>query len=151
MMSNVTSDEQLELLESAVALRIQGREVPERVRRTLAAVEARLIDVIGPLVRKRVAARLLGVSVQALDRWVAKGELPTEPIAEGSGRKAVRTDALLDVAYELSLLRQRGEGTVGTAIAARRVRWEREAEIRDADQLNVDLHLIAQAFRRRSA
>ena len=64
----MTSDETLELLRSAVALRVQGRTVPESVRRQLATVEATLMGVVGPLVRKRVAARLLGCSVQGFER-----------------------------------------------------------------------------------
>ena len=67
----MTSDETLELLESAVALRIEGRKVPESVRRALAVVEATLMELVGPLVRKRVAARLLGwqrPGARSLDR-----------------------------------------------------------------------------------
>lgn len=137
----MTSDEQLALLQSAVALRVEGRNVPESVRRSLAAVEARLIDVSGPLVRKRVAARLLGCSVQALDRHVAKGSIPVEPIAEGATRTAIPIHSLLDIAYEHAL----AGGTLADAIEAAAVRRLRTTEFVTARNLNFFAHQIAQA------
>ena len=99
----MTSDEQFELLQSAVALRVEGRNVPESVRRALAVVEESLIDVIGPIVRKRVAARLLGCSVQALDRWIAKGAIATESSAGQFTRTYVTTAELVDLATEIGI------------------------------------------------
>jgi hypothetical protein len=126
----VTSDETLELLESAVALRVEGRNVPERVRRTLAAVESRLVDVIGPVVRKRVAARLLGCSVQALDRWIAKGAIPVQPISDDAKRIAIATDSLVGIAAE-----QQFERRLGAAVERARERRWREVELQSACNL----------------
>jgi hypothetical protein len=143
----VTSDETLELLESAVALRVEGREVPERVRRSLAAVESRLTDLVGPLVRKRVAARLLGCSVQALDRWIEKGAIPVQPSRPGSTHMAIPTNIVVDLAAE-----QRWSGRVGVRVPVEplRERYRRDADVRDAHNLCVAIHQIAAGRRHAS-
>jgi len=144
----MTSDEQLVLLQSVVALRVQGRQVRESVRVGLASIEDALLAQAGPLVRKRVAARLLDCSVQSLDRWIAKGALEVETIGAGSARMALFTSDLVDVAYEQALLPAPSLSTALRRLAERRVR---EQEILDADQLNVDIHKLAHAARNRSA
>lgn len=144
----VTSDETLELLESAVALRVEGRDVPERVRRSLAAVESRLVDVIGPVVRKRVAARLLGCSVQALDRWIAKGTIPVEPIAEGSKHVGIPTDVVIGIAAELG---DTSRARLGNAVDAWNVRRRRVNEYVTARNLTHFSHQIAAAARNRAS
>lgn len=109
----MTSEQQLELLRSCVALRVQARHVRESVRVGLASIEQALAAQVGPLVRKTVAAKLLGVSVQGIDRHVAKGTISVEPIKEGSSRTAIPTNTLLDVAYEQALI-----GPNGSLVAA---------------------------------
>lgn len=54
-----------------------------------------LYKLVGPTVRKATAARLLGISQTALDRWIDRGEISiwTTP----SGRKEIPTTDLLDV------------------------------------------------------
>jgi hypothetical protein len=131
MVATMKPDQQLELLRSCVALRVQARQVRESVRVGLASIEAGLAAQAGPLVRKTVAAKLLGVSVQGLDRHVAKGTIPTEPIAEDSVRTAIPTTELLDIAYEQAL----GERTLGGAIIAARERRWRDIEVGNAHRL----------------
>jgi hypothetical protein len=126
----VTSDETLELLQSAVSLRVQGRDVPERVRRELAHVEQTILGIVGPLVRKRVAAALLGCSVQALDRWIAKGVIPVEPIADGAKRMAIPTEAVLDIAAAAQTM-----PSLGSAIEHARERTWRAQEVANATNL----------------
>ena len=129
-MGGVTSGDTLDLLRSAVALRVQGREVPERVRRELELVERTILGIVGPLVRKRVAAALLDCSVQALDRWIAKGVIPVEPIAEGSSRTAIPTDSIVGIAAQ----RNYGKALGSAALSARERAW-REAEVINATNL----------------
>lgn len=129
-------------------MRVQGREVPERVRRELATIEQTLVGIVGPLVRKRVAARLLGVSVQALDRWIAKGVIPVEPIAEGSTRTAIPTEAVVAIAAELAWLAD--DASLGRAIDAWRLRRWREVEYMSARNLTLFSHQIARGARKQA-
>ncbi len=140
-------ERELELLRNCVALRVQAREVRESVRVGLASIEQSLATQVGPLVRKTVAARLLGVSVQALDRHVAKGSIAVKPIAEGSKRMAIPTADLLDIAYEQAL--RDTTGSVTEAIEAARLRQWRTVEFRTAHNLTLFSHRIAQAARER--
>lgn len=142
----MTSDEQLVLLQSVVALRVQGRQVRESVRVGLASIEDALLAQAGPLVRKRVAARLLDCSVQSLDRWIAKGALEVQPIAEGSSRMAIPTSTLVDLAFEQRLL---PAPSLAKAFDNRVVRIRRTAEFHTAHDLTLFAHRIAAAARQR--
>lgn len=66
---------------------------------------------LGIGVPKRQAAAALGVTVQALDRWVAAGKIPVLRRA-GSSREVVDTEALLALAVEADRLREQGERRV---------------------------------------
>jgi hypothetical protein len=125
------ADEQLELLRSCVRLRLEGRKVRESVRRELATVEGALATVIGPIVRKTVAAKLLGCSVQALDRHVAAGRLEVEPIADGANRMAVPRERLVAIAFEKELAGR----SLTEAIEAADERRLREREFREISGL----------------
>jgi len=128
----MTSDEQLHLLEAAVALRAEARDASQLVHASLKAVERRLLDLVGPTVRKTVAARLLGVSVQALDRWTGRGAITTVPIAEGSSRRAIPTEEIIGLAVEVRLASRAGhDGRIlqmSIASAGRRRQLAREAQ-----------------------
>jgi hypothetical protein len=63
---------------------------------------------LGPAVPKRAAARLLGVSVTALDRWVDRGLLPVVAASREARRLAIETGPLLDVATRVRRLRGAG-------------------------------------------
>lgn len=76
-------------------------------QRRLARVQRELLREIGFSVPKRRAAAVLGVSVNALDRWIAAGRLPTLR-RPGSAREEVDADALLDLAEEVDRLREEG-------------------------------------------
>jgi hypothetical protein len=66
---------------------------------------------------KLPAARALGVSVKAMDKWVAKGEIPTLR-RPGAGRSGVETDAVLDLLQAVTDLRLAGvtSGVIAAAI-----------------------------------
>lgn len=87
-------------------------------RRRLAGVIRRLRRQLGAAVPKRQASACLGVSVQALDRWVAAGKIPAVR-RPGSSREAIAADALLVLAEEVDRLRERGEARpLAAAISA---------------------------------
>ncbi len=83
-----------------VALRRAVEALPDgpewrRVRR----VERELRQALGVGVPKGVAARVLGISVTALDRWIQKGKI-VEAHRPGSSRALVEAWSLVQVALE---------------------------------------------------
>lgn len=98
-----------DVLDALVRLRLTLTATrDERVRAELRDVEALLRRQVGPAVPKRDAARLLGVSVTALDRWIDRGCLPAVASAPASKRLGVETSPLLDLATEVARLRRSG-------------------------------------------
>lgn len=96
------------LVERAVELRLVAPAVAdEREQRRLKRVLRDLRREIGVSIPKTRAARTLGVSVTALDKWIASGRLPTVR-RPGSSREEVDADALLDLAEEVKRLREQG-------------------------------------------
>ncbi len=87
--------------------RIREASADPKTRRRLGPVVRELRQALPAGVPKRRAAALLGISVQALDRWIAAGLLPTLR-RPGSSRTLVDTEALLLVAAEAETLRERG-------------------------------------------
>jgi hypothetical protein len=71
----VTAIAERERLISDIA-RLRRAERTSSAREEIAAVRANLERIAGPTVTRAVAARLLGVSQTALDRWVASGDIP---------------------------------------------------------------------------
>jgi hypothetical protein len=67
-------DRKQALFENIVRLRRAGREAPGS--RDIASVRAALELELGETVSRRLAARVLGVSHTALDRWIKSGDLP---------------------------------------------------------------------------
>jgi hypothetical protein len=82
-----------ELFENIVRLRRAGRRAPGS--RDIAAVRVSLERELGETVSRRLAARVLGVSHTALERWTKAGDLPV--IYSAKGRLEVPVPALLDL------------------------------------------------------
>jgi hypothetical protein len=100
-------DHKQELLENIARLRRAGREIPGNG--DIAAVRLTLENELGETVSRRLAARLLGVSHTALDRWIKAGDVPV--VLSSSGRFEVPVPALLDL-YE-AIRAERAEGRRG--------------------------------------
>lgn len=95
-------------VERTVELRLVATAVAgEREQRRLKRVLRDLRLEIGVSVPKTRAARILSVSVTALDKWIALGRLPTVR-RPGSSREEIDADALLDLAEEAKRLRENG-------------------------------------------
>lgn len=88
-------DRKLELFENIARLRRAGHQAPWS--RDIAMVRVALERQLGETVSRRLAARALGVSHTALDRWVKAGDLPL--VYSPEGRAEVPVPALLDL-YE---------------------------------------------------
>jgi hypothetical protein len=84
-----------ELLENIARLRRAGRQSPGN--RDISAVRVSLERELGETVSRRLAARLLGVSHTALERWTKSGDLPV--VYSTKGRAEVPVPALLEL-YE---------------------------------------------------
>lgn len=89
----------LQLIEPTVADPAARRRIERLIRDSLRE--------LGFSVPKTRAAAMLGVSVTALDRWIAAGRLPTVR-RPGSTRAEIDADALVDLAVEVERLREEG-------------------------------------------
>lgn len=114
---------QEQLLKDVVRLR-RAERIPEAAI-DVAAVRAGLEDAIGPTVSRALAARLLGVSQTALDRWVTAGEIPT--VLTPSGRREVPRHLVVDLAESIERLGRRGQHRHKLAAALRQRRPEPDA------------------------
>jgi hypothetical protein len=102
------SGDTAQILASVVDLRTAIAQTREPViRAELRRIETDLRRLLGPGVPKKQAARLLGVSVPALDRWIDRGRLPVVARPDSS-RLAVDTRSLLQLAGQVERLRRRG-------------------------------------------
>jgi hypothetical protein len=88
-------DRKQELFENIVRLRRAGRRLSGD--RDIAVVRVALERELGETVSRRLAARVLGVSHTALERWIKGGDLPV--VYSFKGRMEVPVPALLDL-YE---------------------------------------------------
>ncbi|SRR5665811_1257625 len=88
-------DRKQQLFEDIARLRRVGLLMPEN--EDLAAVRLGLEQELGKTVSRRLAARLLGVSHTALERWVKRGSVPL--VFTPTGRQEVPVTSLL-VLYE---------------------------------------------------
>jgi excisionase family DNA binding protein len=111
-----------ELVQDLVDLKLAQRssrgKPAERVRR----VEGRVRKRAGTGVSKAIAARVLGVSVPTVDKWIARGRIPT--VRNGRGPRRIELSALVDLAAAVEELRDAGE-TKGV-VAAALLRLEQE-------------------------
>lgn len=108
-----------EIVGQIVALRRVREAVPVRAeRQRLSRVIRGLRRQLGVGIPKRQAAAALGVSVQALDRWIGAGKVPTVR-RPGSSRELIDTEALLVLAAEVERLKEQsiGRRTLAQAIA----------------------------------
>jgi hypothetical protein len=88
-------DRKQQLFENVARLRRVGRLVPDN--QDLFAVRLGLEQELGETISRRLAAKLLGVSHTALERWIASGDVPL--VFTAARRQEVPVAALLDL-YE---------------------------------------------------
>lgn len=107
------------------AVRLRRAERAARTREDILPVRTALETEIGPTVARATAARLLGVSQTALDRWIARGDIPT--VVTRSGRRAVPRHALIEL---IEAVEERGRlaeerHPLASVLRERRTRAER--------------------------
>jgi transposase-like protein len=104
-----------ELVHDLVDLRVAERHSRGKPRAHVRKVEDRMRRRVGRGVSKAVAARVLGVSTNTLDKWIARGRVPTA--AGDGGRQVVALEPLVELATEVAELREAGQ-TDGLLAAA---------------------------------
>jgi hypothetical protein len=82
-----------DLFENIARLRRAGRALPGN--RDIAAVRVALERELGEVVSRRLAARVLGVSHVALERWIKAGDVPV--LCSATGQLGIPVLALLDL------------------------------------------------------
>lgn len=107
------------LLRQAIEVRRATETLPPSPERSqLRLIERELLAKLGVGVSKRAAAHACGVPPSALDRWIARGGLPTVR-RPGHKRRQVDTFAAVTVATEVHRLREAGLGRGALASAIR--------------------------------
>lgn len=108
-------------LDAVVALRRAIRATRDLGhQQRLSRVEQELRRAIGPSVPKLTAARALGVSLTALDRWIDRGLVPVVRVP-GSSRLKPESSPLLELLEQVEVLREQGRRGQPVAAAMRRL------------------------------
>ena len=115
-------DRRQDLIEHLLRLRRVGRELPGN--RDVAEVRSALERELGETVSRRVAARALGVSHQALDRWIDAGDLPV--VLSKSGHVQVPVRALLELREAVDTDREESDRRYALTPSMRRRRADAE-------------------------
>lgn len=108
-------------------LRLRRAERKAEVAADVAPVRADLEARLGPTLSRSRASCILGVSQTALDRWVARGEIPT--VVTPTGRREVPRRFVVELAELIEELRRDGElrHPLSAALRERRKRAQRLA------------------------
>ncbi|HEY7456718.1 MAG TPA: hypothetical protein VH703_05535 [Solirubrobacterales bacterium] len=101
-------------------LRLRRAERVAEVAADVAPVRRELESRLGPTLSRSRAARILGVSQTALDRWVAVGQVPV--VIDPRGRRAVPRQFVVEAREELERLSREGSPPhpLAAVLAARR-------------------------------
>jgi hypothetical protein len=107
-------------------VRLRRAEETSPAHEDIAAVRADLEQMAGPTLTRAAAARLLGVSQTALDRWIATGDVPV--LITRSGRRETPLHALVELIEALRerrLANPRDRHPLGSVLRERRSAAER--------------------------
>lgn len=117
---------QKEQLIGEVARLRRAERSPSSARADIASVRAGLERMAGPTVTRAMAARLLGVSQTALDRWVATGDVPILVTLTGRHELPLRwLVELVEAVRERRLTSPDDRHPLGSVLRARRSEAQR--------------------------
>lgn len=105
--------------------RLRRAERVPAVAADIAPVRGDLEADVGPALSRAMAARVLGVSQTALDRWIASGDIPT--VIAPTGRTQVPRQVVVELAEAIGDLERQGRRRhpLAAALHDRRARGER--------------------------
>jgi hypothetical protein len=135
------------LIEDVLRLRRAARTADESAWGDIQPVLEHLGELIGPTVSRAEAARLLGISYTALDRWINKGDISS--VLTPRGRREVPVSQLLDLLEEMETRRE--EGRPSDLASVMRARRRRANEIDIEDLLPHNLRRRSKPRRHRAA
>lgn len=113
-MTSVAESERL--VDGIVRLR-RAERIPDAAA-DVSPVRRDLEDRLGPALSRSRAARILGVSQTALDRWVRAGRIPT--VLTPGGRREVPRQFVVELREAIAELGDDGRHPLASALAARR-------------------------------
>jgi excisionase family DNA binding protein len=120
-----------EVVEHIVRLRHAERLAAGPIRAQIEPVLEFLERLVGPTVRPAEAARILGISQPALQRWIDKREISA--VTTPRGRREIPLSELVELLEEVEA--QRAEGANRPLATVIRERQRRSAEAIDIDRL----------------
>lgn len=118
-------------IDSLVRLRRAERLADLTVREDILPVREFLEDLLGPTVRPADAARSLGISQPALNRWMDKGDVAT--VVTPEGRREIPLTELLELVEDVDEMR--AEGVQRPVARVIRDRQRRALETIDLDRI----------------
>jgi hypothetical protein len=122
----VSAIAQKEQLIGEVARLRRAERRPSSARADIASVRTSLERMAGPTVTRAMAARLLGVSQTALDRWVATGDVPVLVTPTGRHELPLRwLVELVEAVRERRLASPDDRHPLGSVLRARRCEAQR--------------------------
>jgi hypothetical protein len=119
-----------QMVEEILRLRRAEDLADPPLRGELRSVREFLEELTGPTVSRAQAARLLGVSQTALDRWIGKGEITA--VLTPQGRREIPLSELVGLLEEIEQLGDRSGRPLASVIRERR---RRSADDVDLDRL----------------
>jgi excisionase family DNA binding protein len=122
-----------ELVHDLVDLQVARRASRGKPRERVSRVEQRMRERLGPGVPKTVAARVLGVSVPTIDKWIDRGRIPV--ISTPKGQRRVALGPLVSLAAEVQALREAGQTDGLIAAAVLRLQQEGPKFQKEFDEL----------------
>lgn len=129
-MAGEHKDDTNELIEHILRLRRLEQRVDPEARAALSEVRRFLEDAGGPTVSRAKAARALGISQTALDRWIGKGEIAV--VITPRGRREVPLTEVIELLLEV----EQADGHPSRPLApVIRERKRRASEEIDLDRL----------------
>jgi hypothetical protein len=93
--------------------------LPADARARIATVEEGLREDVGESLSKASAARILGISLTTLDKWIGRSMLTT--VTRPNGREEIEAASFYDLAAEVERLRELGEDKAVIAAAFHRL------------------------------
>ena len=117
-----------EAIENILRLRSAERLADPHLRAEIASVREFLEGLVGATIRPAQAARLLGLSQPALNRWIDKREIPTVMTVEG--RREIPLSELVELLEEVEQARdESGSRPLAGVIRERRRRSSEEIDL----------------------